>query len=131
MSTTIPSYTGNTAGNIDNDGSLAASATRNKNWDISPKFEGQVTVLNTPGGAIHATTRGVRVDVYRRYGATPETAPSPFLTFTLPSAAISTAESLNFWLGPGIYNIKITNLDVTNAVTVQITGDTVDNLTTT
>lgn len=125
--TTTPVYTGNTAGNLDASASLAASATRNVNWDISAKFEGQAHVLNTPGGTI-AATRGVRVDVYRRYGATPTTGQSPFLTFTLPSAVASTAESLTFFLGPGKYNIKITNLDTANAVTVEISGDTVDSL---
>jgi len=130
MSTTVVSYTGNSDGNIDTSASLAASGTRNANWDISAKFEGQVHVLNTPGGSVSAT-RGVRVDIYRRYGVTPSTGESPFLTYTLPSATASTAESADFWLGPGHYNIKLTNLDTAQAVTCEITGDTVDNLTTT
>lgn len=134
MSTTTPVYTGNADGNIDTSASLAASASRSSNWDITTKFEGQVHILNTPGGTV-AATRGVRVQVYRRYGPLtgggPTTAESPLLTYTLPSATASTAESIDFYLGPGVYSIKLTNLDAVNAVTCEITGDTVDSLTTT
>lgn len=129
MSTTTPVYTGNADGNIIStvSGALAASGTANADWDISTKFEGQVHVLNTPGGTV-AATRGVRVDVYRRYGSGPSTGESPFVTFTLPSATASTAESIDFFLGPGKYNIKLTNLDTANAVTCEVTGDTIDSL---
>ena len=129
MSTTVPVYTGNADGNIDTSASLAASATRSASWDISTKFEGQVHVLNTPGGTI-AATRGVRVDVYRRYGNGPTVSESPFLSYTLPSAVASTAESFDFFLGTGNYSIKLTNLDTANAVTCEVTGDTVDSLST-
>jgi len=127
--TTVPTYTGNTASNIHASASLAASATANDNYDGSAVFETQVHVLNTPGASV-AATRGLQVDVFRRYGSTPTTGQTAFLTYTLPSATASTAESLDFFLGPGKYNIKITNLDATNAVTVAITGDTVTNVTT-
>lgn len=130
MSTTIPSYTGNTANNIRASSSLAASGTANYDVDYSAKFEGQIHVDNTPGGTI-AATAGVRIDIYRRYGATPTTAATPFLTVTLPSAVASTLESQDIFVGTGKFNIKVTNLDAANAVTVGITGDTVDNLTTT
>lgn len=130
MSTTVPVYTGNTAGNIRTSATLAASGTANYDVDYSAKWEAQIHVLNTPGGSV-AGVRGVRVDVYRRYGATPTIGQTPYLTYTLPSQTASTAESGDFYLGTGKYNIKITNLDTTNAVTVEITGDTVDNMTTT
>lgn len=130
MSTTVPSMTFNSAGNIRPSASLGAGATANYDVDYSGKFEGQVHVLNTPGSSVSAT-RGVRVDIYRRYGSSPTTGESPFLTFTMPSATASTAESLDFFLGPGKYNIKITNLDGAQAVTVEITGDTVDSTVTT
>jgi hypothetical protein len=126
---TTPVYTGNAAGNIDTSASLAASATRNANWDISANFEGQVHINNTPGGSVSAT-RGVRVDVYRRYGSSPTTAATPFLTYTMPSTTASTLESLDFFLGTGKYNIKITNLDTAQAVTCEITGDVIANLAT-
>lgn len=127
--TTTPAYTGNAAGNIRSSASLAASATDNANVDYSGKFEAQVHVKNTPGGSV-AATRGLRIDVYRRYGTTPTTAESVLFSITLPSAAASTAESSDFSLPTGKYNIKVTNLDATNAVTVEITADTVDSVTT-
>lgn len=126
---TTPVYTGNSAGNIRTSASLAASGTANYDVDYSTKWEAQIHVLNTPGGSV-AGTRGVRVDIYRRYGSSPTTGQTPFVTYTLPSATASTAESGDILLGPGKYNIKITNLDATNAVTVEITGDTIDSLTT-
>jgi len=127
--TTTIAYTGNSAGNIRSSASLAASGTANYDLDYSTKLEGQIHVLNTPGGSV-AATRGVRIDVYRRYGASPTTGQTPFQSFTLPSATASTAESMDLFLGAGKYNLKITNLDATNAVTVEITGDTLDSLTT-
>lgn len=127
--TTTPVYTGNLAGNIRSSASLAASGTANYDVDYSSKWEAQIHVLNTPGGSV-AGTRGVRVDIYRRYGSSPTTGQTAFLSYTLPSTTASTAESWDIFVGPGKYNIKITNLDATNAVTVEITGDTVDSLTT-
>lgn len=127
--TTIPTYTGNTANNVIASGSIAASGTANANVDYSAVLEAQIHVINTPGGSV-AATRGLKVEVFRRYGATPTTAESALLTFTLPSATASTAESLDVYLGPGKYNIKLTNLDASNAVTAGVTGDVVANLAT-
>jgi len=126
---TTPTYTGNSAGNIRSSASLSASATANYDVDYSAVMEGQVHVKNTPGGTI-AATRGLRIDVYRRYGATPTVAESPMASYTLPSAGASTAESIDIYLGPGNYNVKITNLDASNAVTVEITGDVITDLAT-
>jgi len=97
--------------------------------DYSAVFEAQIHVINTPGGSVSAT-RGLRVDVYRRYGSTPTTGESAMLTYTLPSATASTAESLDFFLPTGKYNIKLTNLDAAQAVTAGVTGDTIPNITT-
>lgn len=127
--TTIPSMTFNGAGNIRSSASLAASGTANYDVDYSAVLEAQIHVKNTPGGSV-AGTRGVRIDIFRRYGSSPTTGETPFVSYTLPSAAASTAESWDIWLGPGKYNVKITNIDGTNAVTVEITGDTVDSLVT-
>jgi hypothetical protein len=129
-STTIPTYVGNADGNVDASASLAASASRNANVDYSAVFEGQIHVKNTPGGSV-AATRGLRIDVFRRYGSSPTTSPTPCYTKTLPSQTASTAEGDDIFLSTGKYNIKVTNLDATNAVTVEITGDTVSNLATT
>lgn len=127
--TTTPTYTGNSAGNIHASASLGASATANDNYDGSGVFETQVHVKNTPGGSV-AATRGLKVEVFRRYGSTPTTGETAFLTYTLPSAVASTAESIDVYLPCGQYNIKLTNLDGTNAITVEVTGDTVTNLST-
>ena len=121
--TTTPSFAFNSAGNIRSSASLAASGTANYDVDYSAVMQALVTVKNTPGGSV-SSTRGVRVDVYARYGSSPTTSASPVQTFTLPSATASTTEDLVIWLGPGKYNIKITNLDTGQAVTVEITGDT-------
>lgn len=123
MATTTPSFTFNTAGNVRSSASLSASGTANYDVDYSAVIQAIVTVKNTPGGSV-ASTRGVRVDIYARYGSSPTTGATPVQTYTLPSATASTAEDLTIYLAPGKYNIKVTNLDGTNAVTVEITADT-------
>jgi hypothetical protein len=121
--TTTPTYTGNTANNVIASASIAASGTANANVDYSAVLEAQIHVINTPGGSVSAT-RGLRVEVFRRYGSTPTTGETAMLTYTLPSATASTAESLDVFLGPGKYNVKLTNLDATYATTAGVTGDT-------
>jgi len=125
--TTTPTYTGNSAGNIHASASLGAAGTANDNYDGSTVFETQVHVLNTPGGSVSGT-RGLRVDVYRRYGSGPTTGESPWLSYTLPSATASTAESIDFFIPSGKYNFKFTNLDAAQAITVSCTGDSVTSL---
>jgi hypothetical protein len=121
--TTVPSWTRGAAGNIRSSASLAASGTDNQNVNYDAVIGARVTVKNTPGGTV-AATRGVRIDIYNRFGTTPTTSDSPFMSFTLPSATASTAETMTIELPPGQYNIKETNLDTANAVTVEVTGDT-------
>lgn len=121
-----PTMTFNAAGNALASQSLAASANvSTSTLDYSAVFEGQVHVKNTPGASVSAT-RGVQVDVYRRYGSTPTTGESAFISMTLPSETASTAESVDLLIPTGKYLIKLTNLDATNAVTVEITADTVN-----
>ena len=128
MSTsTTPVMVFNAVDNIRASASLAAGASANADVDYSVVFEAQVHVKNTPGGTV-AVTRGLRIDVYKRTGNGPTTADSPFITFFLPSTTASTAESLDFYLPTGKYNIKVTNLDVTNAITVAVGADTVSSL---
>jgi hypothetical protein len=122
-----PNMTFGAAGNIRASASLAASGTATYDVDYSTKLEGQVTTKNTPGGTI-ASTRGVRVDVYARYSSAPSVGTIAIQSLTLPSAVASTAESATLYLSTGKYRIAITNLDGTNAVTVEITGDTVDSI---
>jgi len=128
MSTsTTPVMTFNGAGNLRASASLAASATFNNDVDYSTKFEAQIHIKNTPGGTVSAT-RGLRIDVYRRYSSGPATADSPMMIFFLPSQTISVAESLDFFLPTGKWNIKVTNLDAAQAVTVEMGDDTVSSL---
>jgi hypothetical protein len=127
--TTTLTYTANAAGNVLSSASLAASGTATADVDYSTRLEAQIHVTNTPGGTV-ASTRGLRVEVFRRYGSSPTVGETPFLTYTLPSATASTAESVDIFLGPGKYRIKVTNLDASNAVTVAITGDTIDSFAT-
>lgn len=123
MSTTTPSFTYNSVGNIRSSASLSSSGTANYDVDYSAVVGAIVTVKNTPGGSV-SSTRGVRVDVYNRYGSSPTTDATPVQSWTLPSQTASTTEDLTVYLGPGKYNIKITNLDASQSVTVEITGDT-------
>lgn len=120
-----PSMTFNAAGNIRSSSSLAASGTASYNLDYSAKFEGQISVKNTPGGTV-ATTRGLRVELLPRYGSTLADTTIAVQDYTLPSAVASTAESRTFYVGPGKWVLKITNLDATNAITVEITDATID-----
>jgi hypothetical protein len=121
------SMTFGAAGNVRTSGSLAESGTDTDSLDYSSKLEGQVTVKNTPGASVSAT-RGVRVDFFPRYGSSVASTTIPAIAYTLPSAAASTAESKTFYLGTGKWDVKVTNLDATHAVTVEITDATVDGI---
>lgn len=122
-----PSMTFGAVGNVRASASLAASGTASYQIDLSAKIEGQITVTNTPGGTV-AATRGVRVDFFPRYGSTPEDSLIAAFSYTMPSTAASTEESKTFFVGTGQWTVKVTNLDVTNAVTLEITSATVDGI---
>lgn len=111
------------AGNADASASLAASTARSFNVDVSDKWLGMLMIKNTPGGSV-AATRGVRVDVYERYGTSPTDAATPSWSLSMPSLTASTAEHLPIKLWPGLWKITLTNLDATNAVTLEATLDT-------
>lgn len=119
------SMTFNAAGNADASASLGAGANRSFSIDGSTKYEIQLTIKNTPGGSV-AATRGVRIDVFPRYGTGPSDTTIANPSYTLPSQAASTAESLMIRLPPGKYTVKLTNLDASNAVTLEATTATVD-----
>jgi hypothetical protein len=111
-----PTRTGGADGNVRTSASLAAntSETITTALDFSAK----------PGGTV-AATRGVRCEFLPRYGTTPTTTTLPAISYDLPSAAASTAESKMFYLGTGLWALKLTNLDASNAVTVEVTADNV------
>jgi hypothetical protein len=129
--TTVPTYTAAAAGNVIASASIAASGTSSSTTglDFSAVFEGQLHILNTPGGSV-AATRGLQCQIFRRYGTTPTTGQTALLTYTLPSATASTAESLDIFLPTGKYAITLTNLDATNAIVASVTSDTIANVTT-
>ena len=127
MATFTPSMTFNAAGNADASASLAASAARSFNIDVSAKWLGNLTIKNTPGGSVSAT-RGLRVDVYHRYGNSPTTAATASWTITLPSATASTAEHQRIPVPTGKWAITMTNIDAAQAITVEATLDTIDSV---
>lgn len=122
-----PSMTFNAVGNVRTAASLGAGASASYSIDASTKLELQITVTNTPGGTV-ASTRGVRVNFLPRYGSTPEDTTIPAFSYTLPSQTASTEESKTFFLGTGQWTVTVTNLDATNAVTLEITSATVDGI---
>lgn len=116
----------NAKGNVVNNATLAASASRTDAVDASAKFEVQVQVEVAFGTV--AATSGLQVDVYRRFGAGPTDDTISILTFTIPSTA-STTKDQSFALPTGKYDIKLTNLDATNSVTaLYVTTSTVDSI---
>jgi len=121
-----PSMTFGAAGNVIASASIGASGTSSSSaLDYSAKIEAQIHVKNTPGGSV-AATRGLQIEVFREYSTGPTLGQTAFLTVVLPSAVANTAESDDIWLQTGKYLIKLTNLDATNAVTAEVTADTVD-----
>jgi|SRR5919108_2646858 hypothetical protein len=132
MLTTTPTYSANAAGNIRASAALAASGTATYDLDYSTALAARLIILNTPGGSISAT-RGLKVELFPRYGASGSlaTAPTAQQTYTLPSETASTPENLSLMVETGYWTLKITNLDATNAVTVEITDAIIANLTTT
>lgn len=121
-----PSMTFNTAANVLSSASLAASGTITANLDFSSKFEGQVQVWNTPGGTVAATS-GVQVDVFEAVDSTPNYDTIACYSMVIPSV-VSTAARATIKLGTGKYQIKLTNLDATNAVTREASSATVDGI---
>jgi hypothetical protein len=122
-----PTMTYSAAGNVRSSASLAANTASSHNLDASTYIEAQVTVRNTPGATV-ATTRGVRVDFFARYGTTPTDSTLAAFSYTLPSATASTAESKTFFIGTGKWKVTVTNLDASNATTVEITADYVTGI---
>lgn len=123
-----PVMTFNAAGNIRASASLGAGANASYSVDYSGKLEGQVTIKNTPGGTV-ASTRGLRCEFFPRYGSSPADTTIAPIAIDMPSQTASTAESRTFFLPTGKWTMKVSNLDVTNAITVEITDATIDSLT--
>jgi len=123
-----PTMTFNAAGNILTSQALALSGTvTSAVMDFSTKFEGQLTIKNTPGAAI-AATRGLKIECFAQYGTGPSTSLIAQILYQLQSLTASTAESTILFLPSGKWTVKLTNLDATNAVTIEVTSATIDTI---
>ena len=124
-----PTMTFGAAGNALASMSLGANLTTAFNVDVSAKFEGQVNIKVTMGAAV-AATAGVKVEIFEGYGSTPTyTTTNPNYTYTIPAGAASAVVyGPKFFVSTGKWQFKLTNLDATNAVTVEGTLDTVDSV---
>ncbi len=121
-----PVMTTGSAGNVRSSATLAASGTANYDIDYSTVYEAQIQVGGTFGTV--AGTSGIQIDIFRRIGTTPVTDTVAVFS-TIISSTASTTKARSIALSTGKYNIKITNLDATNAVTsVYITGDTISSI---
>lgn len=122
-----PSMTFNSAGNVRSSASLAAATAATADVDYSTKVEGQVTVKATMGGTV-AATHGLRVDAFPGYGSSIVYAATPAASVTIAqTAATSGVDSATLFLPTGKYRLAFTNLDATNAITVEATSATVDS----
>lgn len=123
MATINPTFTFATAGNVRASASLAASATDNANVDWSAVMGARLTVKVTPGGTVSAT-HDIRVDIFNRYGSGPATSVEAYLSWTIGGLVASTVKDPSFDIPPGQYNVKFTNLDASQGVTLEATADT-------
>lgn len=93
--------------------SLAASGTANDDLDIRTKFEARIQYSCAFGTV--AATNGVQIDV-ARYVDGGTLADTIFMPTIVIPGTTSTTKRQSFALSTGHYNVKITNLDTTNAV---------------
>jgi hypothetical protein len=122
-----PSLTYNAAGNLITSSSLGAGANTTADIDASTKFAVKIVVKNTPGGTV-AATRGLKIEVLEGYGSSVVYTTVSLPAATLPSAVASTAESMVLEYGPGKYRLRLTNLDASNAVTIEASTVTIDSI---
>jgi len=118
-----PSVTLETVGNVLTSGSLAANTSTTFTVDFSTStLGGYVQVWDTGGGTV-ATTNGCQVQAFLAGDTTPnyDTVPFAGTLFTI-TTVVSTAARQSFFLPTGKWQIKLTNLDVTNAITVEATS---------
>lgn len=113
--------------------SLGAAGTATDTLDVSAKFEGQAMYKVTAGGTV-AATFGVRIDIFGLYSSTTYGDAStgtavPNYTFTVNGyTASQVVYSPKLYVPTGKWKFKITNLDASNAVTVEAIVDTVDSI---
>jgi hypothetical protein len=116
---------------IANQASIGAGATVTSGanaLNFSTKLEAQLQAFVTFGTV--AATSGLRVDVFRAVDAAASSTfdTIAFLSFVVPSTT-STTKMAPFTVPTGLYQVSVTNLDATNAITnVKVLYATVDGL---
>lgn len=119
-----PSMTFNAAANALSSASLAAAGTVTFNLDFSTKFEGHIQVKNTGGGTV-AATNGLQIDVFPAVDTGPDYDTVSAYT-TVIATVTSTTNYATIKVPTGKYQVKLTNLDPTNAVTRAAQTATID-----
>lgn len=124
-----PAWTYSAEGDIRASAALAASGTANYNVDWSSKVAGRLQFRNSNTGTTVAATNGLKIEVFARMGTGPTNDTIDFQgPFTIATVG-STTNDQTIELPSGRYNIKISNLDVTNQIdAVRITSATLDSL---
>lgn len=117
--------------------SLGASGTATDLLDLSAKFEGQVMYKVTAGGTV-AGTSGLQIQCFAIYSGstygdagTATRDDNPNFAFTVNNYnghASDVVYSPKIYLPTGKWKLKITNLDASNAITVEAIVDTVDSV---
>ena len=133
-----PTFTAGSIGNIYGANALAANASTTQgpfyigvsgqsgaegSTTTGSAVSGRVQVIDT-GGATVAATNGCQVQIFSTSDAGTTYDAVPFVFFVIPTVA-STAQAASVDLPPGQYKLKLTNLDTTNAITVEATLGTV------
>jgi hypothetical protein len=104
--------------------SLGAAATATDNLAITTSFEAQLMVKVTAGGTV-AATFGCKIEVYKlytstTYGSAGTGTLNPNYSYTLAGyTASQVVYSPGIFIPTGSWTVKITNLDATNAITVE------------
>ncbi|QEH38651.1 hypothetical protein OJF2_72570 [Aquisphaera giovannonii] len=118
-----PIVTAGTAGNVIASGPLAAGGTATATVDLSTggAFGGDIALRVTTGSSV-AATNGCRLDVFPQgdAGGAYDTVAAATYPFSGLSASSTYQKTLR--LPTGVYKVVATNLDATNAITVQVTS---------
>jgi len=133
-----PTFTPGSAGNLYASNSLAANTAYTSGaWYVGVSGQSgaqgttttgsavsaRLQVWNTGGGTV-ATTNGLQVQVFSTSDGTNYDTIAYGVNSVIATVA-STAARASWDLGPGQYKLTLTNLDVTNAITVEATLGTI------
>lgn len=114
--------------------SLAASANVADSLLVTTQFEAQLVVKCTAAGAV-AATFGCKIEVFKVYSGGTFTSAgtgtlNPNFTYTLAGyTAAQVVYSPAIFIPTGSWSVKMTNLDATNAITLESIYDLVTTVT--